>query len=350
MNCGETEVALAKVAVALSGGVDSAVSALLLSAAGHQIVGLSLQLGHGPDQAPEHGAQVARQLGIEHHVVPVAAQFARQVVAPAISAYAAGLTPNPCAWCNARVKLPLLWAAARDLGCQALATGHYARLVPGSAGPLLAMGRDARKSQAYFLARVSADLLPCLLFPLGELTKPQVREMAKKAGLAALSRPESQDGCFLPPGGWDQLMAEHQALKPGVVEDREGHLLARHQGLHRFTVGQRRGLGVAKGLPLYVLSLDGMRAAVKVGPEQDLWVKGLRARDARWFAPLAEAGDLKVRIRYAHQGVECKVDLESEGVKVVFRQPQRAVAPGQLAVFFEQDRVLGSAWITEPIS
>lgn len=340
---------MAKLAVALSGGVDSAVAAWLLRQEGHEVLGLSLALSQGHDEAPNAGALVARQLGLPHRVVPAKRQFQEQVVLPSLRAYAQGTTPNPCARCNARVKFPLLWAAARELDCQGLATGHYARLLADGQGWRLAEAQDQAKSQAYFLARLEPGLLGWLRFPLGEYRKPQVREMAEQAGLTAAQCPESQDACFLPPGGWDELIAAHGLVRPGPLEDQHGKLLANHGGLHRFTIGQRRGLGVALGYQAYVVALDGERAAVRVGPQDRLFSRGLEGRSPRWFAPPEDGANLLVRVRYAHRGVDCHVRQEGERLLVSFREPQRAVAPGQLAVFCQHDYVLGSAWITMAI-
>ncbi|KMY67561.1 hypothetical protein AAU61_12210 [Desulfocarbo indianensis] len=366
---------MAKVAVALSGGVDSTLAAWLLKGQGHELVGLSLKLGRGPDLAYRAGAQMARELGIPHLVVDVAAEFQRQVVGPAVAAYAYGLTPNPCARCNARVKFPLLWRAAQEAGCSVLATGHYARLEPQTGGAAIAEGVDRTKSQAYFLARVRVSGLGSLAFPLGGMTKAQVREAAEREGLSAAARPESQDACFLPPGGWDQLMAESGAVRPGRVVDGQGKVLASHGGLHRFTVGQRRGLGVALGTPQYVLALRGPSAEVVVGPQSGLMATGLLARDALWHEEAFQRGGLTVRLRYTHPGVGCRViplsrpegglgmdngggglghgprgrPWENGFIEVKFAQPQRAVAPGQLAVFYSDRRVVGSAWISQAI-
>ncbi len=349
MVCG-AEVKLAKVAVAMSGGVDSTVAALLLKGRGHQVLGLSLRLGQGPDLAWQAGARAAGQLGIEHRVVDARERFAREVVEPAVVAYARGLTPNPCAVCNARVKFPLLWAAAREAGCAFLATGHYARLEEVGGRLLLAEGRDAHKSQAYFLARLEGEIFCHLRFPLGELEKTQVRELARRAGLAAAQSKESQDNCFLPPGGWDELMIRHQAVRPGVLEDERGRVLGRHRGLHRFTVGQRRGLGIAAGRRLYVLGLDGARAAVRVGPESGLETKGFWGSSPLWHGPAPWNQELVVRHRYSRRRPRAVLEPSpGGGVVVHFSQPERAVAPGQLAVFYQGRRVLGSAWIDKTI-
>jgi tRNA-specific 2-thiouridylase len=372
-----------KVAVALSGGVDSSLTALMLMEQGLQVVGLSLRLGQGPDSACQAGARVARELGIAHRVVDAAAQFDSQVMQWAIKAFASGRTPNPCARCNARVKIPLLWHAAQEAGCDRLATGHYARLTPKPGGMALEQGVDRGKSQAYFLARLRPEQLKGLVFPLGHMTKSQVRQAAAKAGLSAAESPDSQDACFLPAGGWDEIMAKAGAVKPGSLVNEEGRVLAKHGGLHRFTIGQRRGLGVALGVPHYVLALDGQSAQVMVGPAESLKAHAMKGAGAIWHEDLATLAGLWVRLRYTHPGAGCRVikqgcipDPENdkmaevsrmrrtgslgqslwggkgnleEDILIEFDEPQQAVAPGQLAVFFTEDRVAGSAWITESI-
>lgn len=338
---------MADIAVALSGGVDSSVAALLLKEAGHRVLGLSLRLGAGEDRAWRAGAAAARQLDIPHQVIEAAEDFGEQVLEPVARAYAAGRTPNPCGLCNARVKFPLLLRAAREQGCQRLATGHYARLAQRQGRWFLAEARDRKKSQAYFLARLAPDMLPWLLFPLGEMSKPQVRQIAARAGLRAADRPESQDSCFLPAGGWDEFMARRGAVRPGLVEDQQGRVLGEHPGLHRFTVGQRRGLGLALGQPVYVTALDGARAAVRVGPRPSLATAGLAGSRPLWYAPPEERLSCTVRFRYSHRGVGCQLKGDAQGVEVRFAQEQGAVAPGQLAVFFRDEAVLGSAWIVK---
>lgn len=336
---------MGRVAVALSGGVDSAVAALLLHRAGHEVLGLSLRLGRGPDRAPEAGARVAGQLGIGHQVIEAAEAFTAQVAGPSARAYAEGRTPNPCALCNAGVKLPLLWEMAHRQGCQALATGHYCGLRTADGGSRLVEAGHRAKSQAYFLARVPRELLGKLIFPLASLDKDQVRRLARQAGLEAAEGPESQDACFLGPGGWDELVESLARPRPGVFEDAEGRRLGSHQGVHRFTIGQRRGLGLALGGPVYVTAIDGPRAAVVVGPEEELMARGLWGRDPLWYGEPPADGRYTVRVRYRHRGAACGVTMVGDLVKVEFDQPVRAVTPGQLAVFARDDEIFGSAWI-----
>ena len=333
----------------MSGGVDSSLAALVLKQAGHQVVGLSLRFGAGPDRGWRAGFRAADQMGLPHRVVEAAAPFEERVLAPVARAYARGRTPNPCAWCNARVKLPVLWRAAQEMGCEALATGHYARLQEHEGDWLLAEARDRAKSQAYFLARLDPELLPRLRFPLGEMDKKQVRARAQEAGLEAARQRESQDCCFLPPGGWDEFMTSRGAVRPGVLEDQEGRVLGQHEGLHRFTVGQRRGLGLALGSPVYVTGLDGPRAAVKVGPKPALATRGLIASRARWFVRPREDETLWLRFRYSHAGVACRARAQGEEVEARFEQEQGAVAPGQLAVFSRDEVIIGSAWIEKSL-
>ena len=310
-----------KVAVALSGGVDSSLTALLLKEQGYQVVGLSLRLGQGPDLAWQSGARLASELGVAHQVVDASAQFDSKVMQWAIRDFAMGRTPNPCARCNARVKIPLLRRAAQKAGCELLATGHYARLEYKHGGLALREGADRGKSQAYFLARLRPEQLEGLIFPLGGMTKGQVREAAAKAGLSTAERPDSQDACFLPPGGWDEIMAGAGAVKPGSLVDEKGQVLGQHNGLHRFTIGQRRGLGVALGTPQYVQALDGRNAQVVVGPVESLKAAGLRATGAIWHEDLTTRTNLRVRLRYTHPGVGCRVIVPGDSGRLFWEQP-----------------------------
>jgi tRNA-specific 2-thiouridylase len=340
---------LARIAVALSGGVDSSTAALKLLQEGHQVVGLTMRLGWGPGGAGRAAGAAARQLGIEHRIIEVKDQFTQRVLEPVVRAYENGLTPNPCALCNPGIKFPLLWQAAKEERCDSLATGHYARLLEVKGRRVLAQAHAVNKSQAYFLARLQPRILKRLRFPLGGMTKEEVRQMAKAEGLDSADRPDSQEVCFLPPGGWDELMERFGAIRPGPLEDIEGRELGRHQGLHRFTVGQRRGLGVALGRKAYVAGLDPKRAAVRIGPASALVSAGLKAAEPLWHLPPEDYEELKVRIRYAHPGVGCRVAQSGGQLLVEFDRPQKAVAPGQLAVFYANDLVIGSAWITRRV-
>lgn len=337
---------MARIGLALSGGVDSTVAAHLLQQEGHQVIGLTLRIGAGPQAPLSEAPESARALGVEHHVIDAAEAFERLVLEPAARAYSRGFTPNPCAVCNAEVKFPLLWEAACSLGCDMLATGHYARLVPLQDGPALAQGADCHKSQAYFLARLGSDMLGRLLFPLGGLQKDQVRGLARRLGLPAAQRAESQDGCFLPSGGWDEIISSRNLIRPGLIEDQRGNRLGTHQGIHRYTVGQRRGLGIALGHPAYVLELDGERAAVKVGTKELLVTTGLTGVSPMWRIKPRPDEIFDCRVRYSARAVACRVSAGNE-INVDFLQPQGAVAPGQLAVFFKDAIVAGSAWISK---
>jgi tRNA-specific 2-thiouridylase len=340
---------LARIGVAISGGVDSTAALLLLKEQGHEVLGFTLKLGLGPDKALEPGRQVARQLNIPHTIVDVSSEFADRVAKPVARLYANGKTPNPCVICNERVKIPFLLKAANEMGCEKLATGHYARLEKKAGTWFLKEGLDPQKSQAYFLARVPTTIWENILFPLGCLTKKEAGEMVQNAGIDSYDSEESQDVCFLPKGGWDELLARYGNIRPGVIKDYNGKTLAEHQGIHRYTVGQRRGLGVALGYPGYVISLDGARAAVTVGPLDRLMSRGLWAENALLNLNLEETANLTIRYRYNQAGISCRVLPQADRIRVEFESPQRAAPPGQLAVLFHNDTVVGSAWITEAI-
>jgi len=331
----------------MSGGVDSTLTARLLLEQGHEVIGFSLALGFGPDEALSAAPLVARQLGLAHQVVDASGPFLERVLLPTVAARNQGLTPNPCVLCNAGVKFPLLWHAARDRGCQMLATGHYCRLADGPEGRLLAEADELKKSQAYFLARLDRDLLKYLLFPLGDQSKARVRREAAARGLAVAEKPDSQDACFLPAGGWDELINRFGEPRPGPMVDRDGRWLADHRGLHHFTVGQRKGLGITGPAPSYVLSLCGRTAAVTVGPVQGLMADTVWAERPLWHRPPLQGELLAARLRSTQTPAPCRVWREEDGVKAVFNDPQRAVTPGQLAVFYKCGQVVGSGFITK---
>ena len=362
-----------RVLVAMSGGVDSGVAAALLAEQGHDVTGVTLKLwchGQAPDPDPrfarvpparacctleaiEQARAVARRLGFPHFVVDAEEAFRARVLQPFLDDYAAGRTPYPCALCNQHLKFGDLLGRLDSLRADRLATGHYARLEPLAGGtPALLRAADAAKDQSYALALTPRAALPRLLFPLGGLTKVEVREHGRRLGLALWDRPESQDLCFVADGDYAGFIARspggQRGATPGPFEDSEGRRLGTHRGLIHYTVGQRRGLGLAAAEPLYVLALDATRNAVVVGPRAALLAPGLVTARVHWLtsAPPVDGTRAVVKIRYNHGGVDATLRPRADGAcEARFEQPQAAVTPGQLAVFYDGDRVLGGAAI-----
>lgn len=322
-------------------------AALLLLRRGEEVVGATMRLG-GDAPRSTAAAQVAAYLGIEHHLVDVSADFHALVVEPFLAAYAGGRTPNPCVACNDLVKFGVLLRFARELGCDALATGHYARIVRVEGVPRLAAAVDRAKDQSYFLYRLGPDRLRQVVFPLGEMTKGEVRRLAAQEELPAARRSESQDICFA---------VDYRRLfkgREGPIVDTRGRVLGRHKGVFNYTVGQRRGLGLSAGKPLYVVRLDPARNAVVVGSREELLAHGLVAEDLVWAGggagPVSGTKAL-VKIRSAHEPVPATVEpLPGGCARVLFARPVAAVAPGQAAVFYEGDVVLGGGTIAEALS
>jgi tRNA-specific 2-thiouridylase len=341
-----------RILAAMSGGVDSTLAAALLIEQGHEVVGGTLRLADPPpgtDLPDPAGAAAA--LGIPFSSWDLRAEFDRLVVAPFCAAYLAGRTPNPCVLCNARVKFGLLLEKARELGAEVVATGHYARVAPGPDGELrLARGRDRRKDQSYFLFAVARGALTRIRFPLGDLTKAEVRRMARERGLAAAERAESQEICFVPgdaSGAFVASRAAAGALRPGPIVDGAGRRLGEHRGLAHYTVGQRRGLGLAAGRPLYVVALEAAANTLVVGADADLWRRDLALADANWLTDEpAAAFRAAVRVRSRHEAAPALLSPAGAGAwRVLFDEPQRAITPGQAAVIYDDDTVLGGGWI-----
>jgi len=340
-----------RIAVGLSGGVDSAVAAALLAEAGHEVVGLTLKVWDRSRccslEDVGDARRVARHLGIPFYVLDAHGIFEAEVVAPFVAEYAEGRTPNPCVRCNRRIKFDWLWERARKLGCEAVATGHYARLEGAGSDRRLRRGVDRGKDQSYFLVPEAAAVLDRLVFPLGGMDKEAVRRAAAERGLPVAHKSESQDVCFLPDGDLGAFLGERLGSLPGDIVDRQGHRLGRHQGLHAYTVGQRRGLGVSAREPLHVVAKDVAANRLVVGPRDALLAPGLRTGTPVWLVtPLAREFDCAVQIRSTAAAVPARVSISAEGgASVAFATPQFGVAPGQLAVFYEGDVVLGGAWI-----
>ncbi len=352
-----------RVAVALSGGLDSAVAAWALKEAGADVIGLSLRL-HDPDPrlplAPraccppedlQDARRVAERLGIPFYVVDGRDGFERHVVEPFVGAYLKGQTPNPCVGCNSFVKLARLVERARVLGCAGLATGHYARLGRDAKGVHLFQGEDASKDQSYFLFALSPPVLERLIFPLGGMTKSDVRGRAVEAGLPVTHKLESQEVCFVGgrgAGAYVMGRPEAQGAHEGPIVDRRGQVLGRHRGVMHFTIGQRRGLGIAHPQPLHVLEIDAAKKTLVVGGAADLEKRGLVASRVSFFHGFP-VGPVQARIRYRDPGAPATLHrLARDGdVEVRFATAVRAVAPGQAVVFFSGAEVLGGGWISE---
>jgi tRNA-uridine 2-sulfurtransferase len=353
-----------RVVVAMSGGVDSSVTAALLAEEGYDVVGITLQLyDHGAaagrkgaccaGQDIYDAARVAERLGIPHYVLDYERRFRHEVIDDFVDAYAAGETPIPCIRCNERVKFRDLLGVARDLEADALATGHYVRRVDGPNGPELHRAVDAARDQSYFLFTTTPEQLAYLRFPLGALGKDETRRRARTLGLPVADKPDSQDICFVPNGDYGALVEKlrPQAAEPGEIVDAAGNRLGRHAGVMHFTVGQRKRIGIASAEPLYVLRLDAVRRRVVVGPRAALGNAHVTLREVNWLGtePRSEPRRISVKLRSAQPPVAATLRLDpAGGGEVELDEPAPGVAPGQACVFYDGSRVLGGGWICRP--
>jgi tRNA-uridine 2-sulfurtransferase len=344
--------------VAMSGGVDSAVAGLLCAGEGRHAVALTLELWSDAENDGERSCcsasavaqarSLAHRMGLPHFTVELRREFRDGVVNPFIAGYAGGETPNPCVGCNGHVRIDAMLELADRLGCERLATGHYARVAesgdPG--GPLLRVAADAAKDQSYMLAALSPDSLARMRFPLGELTKPEVREIARAARLPVADKPDSQDLCFLAGTDRARFLARHGKIadQPGHLVDRDGTVLGAHRGQHRFTVGQRRGIGVAGAEPLYVLAKDPVANRVVVGPRRDLACDEVAIRDARLHRPGGRVD--RVKLRYRSRTLSGRLVGEPQSgrhasLSLALRERAEGIAPGQLACLMDGELVIG---------
>ena len=353
-----------RVVVAMSGGVDSSVTAALLAEAGYEVVGVTLQLYAAGATRARPGTccagediydarRVADRLGIRHYVLDYEARFKEAVIDDFADAYLRGETPIPCVRCNERVKFRDLLELARDLGADALATGHYVRRVEGPDGPELHRAVDPARDQSYFLFATTEAQLGFLRFPLGDMPKTQVRAHAQRLGLAVADKPDSQDICFVPDGRYAGVIERLRpgAAEPGAIVDEAGRVLGRHKGIIHFTVGQRRGLGIAGPEPLYVLAVDTARREVVVGPQAALLRDRVFTGPLTWIGADApapgEARAVVARLRSSHPGAPALLTRASDGTaEVTLDVPEAATAPGQACVLYDGERLFGGGWIT----
>ncbi|HEX2098574.1 MAG TPA: tRNA 2-thiouridine(34) synthase MnmA [Rubrobacteraceae bacterium] len=341
------------VVVATSGGVDSAVTALLLKEAGYEVVCVTFRLHDGekgsrsccsPDTVL-FARDTAHRMGLPHFTLNLKELFKRRVMQDFVRSYAAGRTPNPCVSCNAHVKFHAASFLADKLGFEHVATGHYARVVEEPEGVTMARPADTKKDQTYVLWPVPKELLSRTIFPLGECRKEEVRRIAEERGLAVAYTPESQDICFIPDGDYRGFIRKKVAAEPGEIVDREGQSLGRHKGVVDFTVGQRRGLGVSAPVPLYVTEVRPRKGQIVVGRREDLEVREVRVGELNWFLSPEEAE--AVQVRYNSQPVSCKLEVRGEEVYAHLEEPVLGVAPGQSAVFYKEDLVIGGGVVRQ---
>jgi len=345
-----------RVLVAMSGGVDSSVAALLVQQNGDDAVGCTLNLWSYEDRVEPYNEccslevlTVCRQLGIEHHLLDCGSDFKQAVVDPFIDDYLAGNTPSPCGHCNRLVRFPLLLEALEKLGCDTLATGHHARIQRIDGRWRLLQGIDPFKDQAYFLYGLEPKQLPHIQFPVGGMLKDDVWRIARQHRLVSARKPESQDLCFLPRGDYRAFLKNNAQtpIEPGATVDTDGNVVGRHEGLPFYTIGQRRGLSVSRSQRTYVVGFDVPRNRLIVGDEAHLYANGLIASRVHWLGPVPDEGTpIRVKIRYRGQLLPARFSILPNGrMQVRFERPQRAITPGQLAVLFNEDVLLGGGVI-----
>lgn len=333
----------------MSGGVDSSVAAFLLCRQGYQVIGATFENGYG--QPSLQAADICRQLGIEHHVIDIRDSFNKQVVQPFLAAYLSGRTPNPCVLCNEKIKFPVFEPLLELFAADFIATGHYVRLLERDGRFLLRQAVCREKDQSYFMYRLSQNVLAKCLFPLGEYSKEQVRGIAGQQGLVSARQKDSYDICFIESGDYRQYFSDDASpsLQPGEIVDKNGRVVGRHRGLAYYTLGQRRGIDVALGYPAYVIGLDGEHNRLILGEREDLWTNHAQIEQAVFmpFDQLTSPLTAMVKIRYQAPAVEATIlpGCNDGRAELVFSQPVWAVTPGQSAVIYDGELLLGGGYL-----
>jgi tRNA-specific 2-thiouridylase len=338
-----------KIAIAMSGGMDSTAAALILKRKGHDVLGLHIRLHSGSDRTWLLAQRAAQEVWVPIQLVDLSAEFSDLVINHFVAEYSSGRTPSPCLVCNRFIKADLLFERARALGCERLATGHYARILKTDHGWGLFRGVDTAKDQSYFLSMVKRETLSRTLFPLGEMTKVQVKDFLKSQGISIADSDESQEICFIPDGDYRKfLLNRGLEANPGPIVDSQGKVIGQHQGIIGYTVGQRRGLGICGPEPLYVVRIDPLSHTVVAGTRKEALSRTLKISGfSRLISSAPAAGDkFRVKIRSNAKAVICTIAAQQEdSLKLEFDEPQSGVSPGQAACLYSGDRLIGGGWI-----